>query len=179
MTDGVDSNENLLERLLLEVRAASAADYWVKPSGSDVANGLTVATAWKTLVHASSQVGAGDAVHVLDGGYQGFYLDTSGAPGAPITFLAEGSDVEITANNPITADGINLEGASYVVIDGFEVNNRTRAGIRAVLAEHVTVRNCRLGYNGRWGILTGFVDDFVAEDNEAHGELWTPVVATE
>ena len=30
------------------------------------------------------------------------------------------------------------------------------------------MRNCRLGYNGRWGILTGFVDDFLAEDNEAH-----------
>ena len=35
-------------------------------------------------------------------------------------------------------------------------------------AAHVTVRNCSLGDNGSWGILTGFVDDFLAEGNEAH-----------
>jgi hypothetical protein len=147
---------------------AAAADYWVKNGGSDAADGLSVATAWATLGHAADEVGPGDTVHVLDGAYQGFYLDTSGTPGNPITFKAEGPNVEITADNGTTPDGINLEGASYVVIDGFVVNNRTRTGVRAVLGEFVTVRNCRLGYNGRWGILTGFVDDFTAEFNEAH-----------
>lgn len=147
---------------------ARAADYWVKNGGNDANDGLSVATAWATLVHAAGKVAPGDTVHVLDGSYQGFYLTKSGAPGAPITFRAEGPNGRITANNPITPDGINLEGASYVVIDGFVVNERTRAGIRAVLGSHVTVRNCKLGWNGRWGILTGFVDDFVAEGNEAH-----------
>jgi Right handed beta helix region len=147
---------------------AHAGDYWVKNGGSDGADGHSQASAWATLPHAADQVAAGDTVHVLDGSYQGFYLTTSGAPGAPITFKAEGPAVQITQDNPTTADGINLEGASYVVVDGFVVNDRTRAGIRAVTASHVTVRNCSLGYNGRWGILTGFVDDFLAEDNEAH-----------
>src|SRR2546426_1812667 len=147
---------------------ARGADYWVKNGGADGQDGLSVATAWATLVHAASAIGPGDTVHVLDGSYQGFYLTTSGAPGTPITFKAEGSAAQITADNPITADGINLEGASYVVIDGFVVNNRTRTGVRAVTASFVTVRNCHLGYNGRWGILTGFVDDFLAEGNEAH-----------
>src|SRR5262249_5673240 len=126
------------------------------------------ATAWATMPHAADQVAAGDTVHVLDGSYQGFYLTRSGASGAPITFKAEGSAVQITQDNPTTPDGINLEGASWVVVDGFVVNGRTRPGIRAVTASHVTVRNCSLGYNGRWGILTGFVDDFLAENNEAH-----------
>jgi len=147
---------------------AHAADYWVKNGGSDAANGLSQATAWATLVHAADRVAAGDTVRVLDGSYRGFYLETSGTSSAPITFRAEGANARITQDNPVTPDGINLEGASWVVIDGFEVNDRTRAGIRAVLGSHVTVRNCRLGYNGRWGILTGFVDDFTAEDNEAH-----------
>jgi parallel beta-helix repeat protein len=148
--------------------AAVAADYWVKNGGSDAANGLSQATAWATLVHAADVVAPGDTVHVLDGSYRGFYLETSGTSSAPITFRAEGSNARITQDNPTTPDGINLEGASWVVIDGFEVNDRTRAGIRAVLADHVTVRNCRLGHNGRWGILTGYVDDFTAEGNEAH-----------
>ncbi len=153
---------------LAVARGATAADYWVSNGGSDAANGLSQATAWATLVHAADQVGPGDTVHVLDGTYRGFYLETSGTSSAPITFRAEGSNVRITQDNPTTPDGINLEGASWVVIDGFEVNDRTRAGIRAVLADHVTVRNCRLGHNGRWGILTGYVDDFTAEGNEAH-----------
>jgi len=148
--------------------AAHAADYWVATGGDDGDDGLSPATAWRTLPHAADRVGPGDTVHVQGGDYQGFYLDTSGTPAQPITFVAAGSGVQITADNPTTADGINLEGASYVVIDGFTVDGRTRAGVRAVLGSHVTVRNCHLGYNGKWGILTGFVDDFVAEGNEAH-----------
>jgi hypothetical protein len=148
--------------------SAGASDYWVKNGGSDGADGLSVGTAWATLVHAADAVGPGDTVHVLDGSYQGFYLTTSGTPGNPITFRAEGAAAQITGDNPVTPDGINLEGASHVVIDGFVVNDRTRAGVRAVTASFVTVRNCKLGHNGRWGILTGFVDDFLAEGNEAH-----------
>jgi hypothetical protein len=154
--------------LLCLATATRATDYWVKNGGSDGADGLSAATAWATLPHAADQVGPGDTVHVLDGSYQGFYLETSGTAGSPITFKAEGSAVQITSDNPTTPDGINLEGASHVVVDGFVVNDRTRAGVRAVTASFVTVRNCSLGHNGRWGILTGFVDDFLAENNEAH-----------
>jgi Right handed beta helix region len=154
--------------VLVVATTARGADYWVKNGGNDGLDGLSVANAWATLVHAAAAVDPGDTVHVLDGSYQGFYLTTSGAPGSPITFRAEGTAVQITADNPVTPDGINLEGASYVVIDGFVVNGRTRTGVRAVTASFVTVRNCKLGYNGRWGILTGFVDDFLAENNEAH-----------
>lgn len=148
--------------------SASGAGYWVKNGGDDGADGLSTATAWATLVHAADQVAPGDTVHVLDGSYQGFYLTTSGTAGSPITFRAEGAGAQITADNPTTPDGINLEGASWVVIDGFVVNGRTRTGVRTVTASHVTIRNCKLGYNGHWGILTGFVDDFLAENNEAH-----------
>ncbi|MCC6849482.1 MAG: right-handed parallel beta-helix repeat-containing protein [Deltaproteobacteria bacterium] len=148
--------------------SAEAADYYVKTGGNDGLDGLSLATAWATLGQAADVVDPGDTVHVQDGDYQGFYLERSGAPGQPITFVAEGAAVRITSDNGTTPDGINLEGASHVVIDGFVVDGRTRAGIRAVLGAFVTVRNCRAGYNGRWGILTGFVDDFTAEFNETH-----------
>jgi parallel beta-helix repeat protein len=153
---------------LLCATAASAADYYVKNGGNDGNDGLSVATAWATLQHAADGVDPGDTVHVLPGSFPGFYLDRSGAPGSPITFVADGPGVAITANNPVTPDGINLEAASHVVIDGFTVDDRTRTGIRAVLAEFVTIRNCSAGYNGKWGILTGFVDDVVIENNVMH-----------
>jgi hypothetical protein len=147
---------------------AAAADFWVENGGNDALDGTSPATAWATLGKAASAVGPGDTVHVLDGAYQGFYLSRSGLPGSPITFVAEGPAVEITADNGVTPDGINVEGAAHVVIDGFVVNGRTRAGIRVALSSFVTVRNCRTGFNGRWGIFSGFADDLTIEGNETH-----------
>jgi hypothetical protein len=158
----------MLAAFALPSAPAAAADYFVSPDGDDAADGLSALTAWETLTHAADEVGPGDTVHVGDGDYQGFYLETSGTPGSPIRFVGEGDNVRITEDNPETPDGINLEGASYVIVEGFVVDGRTRTGIRAVTADHVTIRNNRLGFNGRWGILTGFVDDLLVEGNEAH-----------
>lgn len=150
---------------------ARAADYYVENGGNDGADGLSPATAWATLQHAADVVNPGDTVHVSNGNYQGFYLDRSGAPGQPITFLAESPAVSITSDNGTTPDGINIEGAAHVVIDGFTVNGRTRAGIRTALSQFVTVRNCSCGTNGRWGIFSGFADDFTIENNVTHDSV--------
>src|SRR5439155_17819586 len=120
----------LLVLLLALATSAPAADYFVKNGGSDAADGLSLATAWSTLNHAAGVVNPGDVVHVQDGSYQGFYLDRSGTAAQPITFAADGPAVQITADNGTTPDGINVEGADHGVIDGFIVNDRTRAGIR-------------------------------------------------
>ena len=157
--------------LTLLAAPATATDYWVKNGGSDGADGLTQATAWATLGHAADLVNAGDTVRVLDGSYQGFYLERSGAPGNPITFRAEGTNARITADNGMTLDGINVENAAHVVIDGFIVDGRTRAGIRTALSQFVTIRNCRTGNNGVWGIFSGFADDLTIEDNETHHSI--------
>jgi len=157
--------------VLLCAVPVQATDFYVKNGGNDANDGLSVATAWATLQHAADVVDPGDTVHVLDGNYQGFYLDRSGAPGQPITFLAESPAVSITSDNGTTPDGINLEGADYIVVDGFTVNDRTRAGIRTVLSEFVTIRNCSCGNNGRWGILSGFADDLTIEDNVTYGSI--------
>jgi hypothetical protein len=158
--------------LLLALAApASAADRYVKNGGSDEADGLSLATAWATLNHAANVVNPGDVVHVQNGSYQGFYLDRSGTAGNPITFVADGPAVQITADNGTTPDGINVEGADHVVIDGFIVDDRTRAGIRVALASFVTVRNCHTGHNGRWGIFSGHAYDFTIENNETYDSV--------
>jgi hypothetical protein len=149
-------------------RDARATDYWVKNGGSDGASGLSTAAAWATLNHAAGLVNPGDTVHALDGSYQGFDLRRSGTAANPITFRAEGSSTQITADNGTTPDGINVENAAYVVIDGFVVNNRTRAGIRVAVSQFVTVQNCHTGFNCTWGIFSGFADDFTIENNETH-----------
>src|SRR5262245_44057303 len=161
----------ILPTLLLLGGQAVATDFYVKNGGNDSLDGTSLATAWVTLGHAADVVNPGDTVHVQNGNYQGFYLSRSGSAGNPITFIADGSAVQITADNGTTPDGINIEGADYVVIDGFIVNNRTRAGIRTALSQFVTVRNCHTGNNGRWGIFSGFADDFTIEFNETHHSI--------
>ena len=91
-------------------------------------------------------------------------LWTSGTATDPIVFQAD-PGVVVNAPNPRTADGINLEGASWIVIDGFTVTGLPRAGIRSVVNQHVTVRNNTTDLNGRWGIFSGFSDDLTIENN--------------
>ena len=66
-----------------------------------------------------------------------------------------------------TPDGINLEGADYVTIEGFSVVGMPRTGIRSVLNHDVIIRNNHLDMNSKWGILTGFSDDLLIEGNVA------------
>lgn len=113
---------------------------------------------------------AGDVVRVAAGDYVGFDLRTSGTQAAPIRFLAE-PGATIVTRNPVTADGINLEGASHVEVAGFTVVGMPRNGIRAVTAHHVTIRGNRAFDNFERGILTGFVDDLLIEDNETAGSI--------
>ncbi len=158
---------------MLFAGAAGAAQFHVDPSGNDADSGSDT-TPWATLQHAADTVAAGDTVIVHAGTYNGFNLSTSGAAGNPITFSAD-SGVVIAQPNAATGDGINLEGASHVVIEGFTVQGASpgliRNGLRAVLAEQVTFRDNITFDNAERGIFTGFVDDVVIERNEAAGSM--------
>src|SRR5437763_8103503 len=101
--------------------------YYVSPSGSDTAAGTSPGAAFKTLQHASDRVVAGDTVDVMAGTYAaGFSLGwttaATGTAAKPITFQADPSapagSVVITGRNANTADGIDLEGVSYVTVSG-------------------------------------------------------------
>jgi hypothetical protein len=147
-----------------------AADtYYVSLDGDDGAAG-TADAPWRTLQRAANQVGAGDTVIVRPGAYVGFVLGwdfpQNGTADSPITFHAE-SGVVINTRNSRTPDGINLEGTSYIVIEGFVVSGVDRAGIRSVQNDHVIIRNNQTDQNGRWGIFTGFSDDLLIENNVA------------
>lgn len=172
----------LLFALVLLGAAPGAETYYVSSAGSDAAAGTSPEAAFATLQHAAGVVAPGDTVIVLPGTHAGFYLATSGSPGAPITFRADPRGgaphplVVLSGANPFTPDTVNLEGASHVVIEGFTILGTPdpavhRAGIRAVgtaaqHASHVVVRGCRVDRCGRWGIFTGFVDDLLVEGCE-------------
>jgi hypothetical protein len=125
---------------------------------------------WHSLQRAADVVGAGDTVIVRAGSYAGFDLDgRKGSQLAPITFRAE-PGASITEDND-RGDGINVENAAWIVIEGFTVNGRSRAGIRCAGSQHVTIRKNTTDGNGVWGILTGFCDDLLIEANQTSGSV--------
>jgi parallel beta-helix repeat protein len=155
-------------RLLLAlalVAPAWAATYYVSNQGSNGNSGRSPDSAFATLQHAADLVAAGDSVLVLDGDYVGFDLRTAGTASAPILFSALGDSGRVTARNRSTADGINVEDAAWVVIQGFKVKGIQRAGIRVAVSANVTVRGNLCDSNGMWGIFTGFADSVTIEDN--------------
>src|SRR5262245_42567920 len=135
--------------------AAPLRTFYVDPAGNDSAAG-SITSPWRTLQKAANTVRAGH--------YAGLYLTTSGTATDPITFRGDPGAI-VDTQDPTTADGINLEGASYVVIESFTVTGVPRAGIRSVTNHHVTIRGNTGDLNGRWGILTGFSDDLLIENN--------------
>jgi hypothetical protein len=143
--------------------------YVVSPAGSDTGPGIA-AQPWKTIQRAADEVVAGDTVTVRAGTYAGFRLTIDGTAAAPITFQAE-AGVVINSRGAASPDGINLEGADYVVIDGFRVDNTsgtiTRAGIRSVTNRGAVIRNNVADRSGTWGIFTAFSEDVRIENNEA------------
>lgn len=144
---------------------ASAADYWVAPIGKDGAGRGGKDAPFLTIQYAADRVKPGDTVHVVDGEYVGFHVDHGGTSTARVTFLAEGDAVKIIRRNRDTLDGINVENAPFVTIDGFVVNEMPRAGVRAAIAEGIRIRRVRADKNGTWGIFTSHSDDAVIEYN--------------
>lgn len=162
----MDPNRTVLRVESLEDRAVPAV-YYVSTSGADVNPGTSEGAAWRTLQAAANRVNPGDRVEVLAGNYVGFNMTRDGTSAARITFAARPGAAVTTANTWNNQDGINLEGADFVTIDGFNVSNMPRTGIRSVLNQFVTIRNNVLDNNGRWGVLTGFSNDLLIEGNTA------------
>ncbi len=52
-----------------------------------------------------------------------------------------------------------------LLVDGFEVQDQPRAGIRAAVSNFITIKNNYCHNNQRWGIFTGFTDDLTVENN--------------
>jgi parallel beta-helix repeat protein len=145
--------------------SAYSTNYYVSETGNNSNNGLTPQTAFATLQFAADLVSAGDSVLVLQGNYVGFDIRTEGTQNLPIVFKAIESIVVIDERNSVTPDGINIENTYWVVIDGFEVKDQPRAGIRAAVSDFITIKNNYCHNNYRWGIFTGFTDDLTLENN--------------
>lgn len=146
----------------------SATNYYVSNAGMDSNTGLTSNEAFETLQKAADVVTAGDTVFVIGGTYTGFDIrNVNGAPNQLIVFIASNKDAVINNKGPLREDGINIENADYIEVNGFKVSGMTNGGngIRVVTSDHCIVRNCSCNNNAERGIFTGFTDDILIEYN--------------
>ena len=85
--------------------SAMAVDYHVTTNGNDMADGLTPATAWKTVHLAVNRIQGGDRVLIHEGRYRGktTFTNANGSAEAPITVMA------YTNHNPVLLGSIVIE----------------------------------------------------------------------
>jgi parallel beta-helix repeat protein len=156
---------------------SNATTYYVSNTGDNENNG-SQSDPWETIQHAVGQVHAGDSVIILSGEYVGFCMgwddENEGTSSDPIVFKANAGAI-IISDNINTNDGINLEGVSYIIVDGFTIANPggsiTRAGIRSVGNTGVVIRNNTIDGMGTWGIFTGFSDNILIENNHCSNSI--------
>jgi len=120
--------------------AASAATYYLSPTGSDSNSGLSAGSAWATLSKANATVRGGDVVLVADGSYSGFPNPSSdGSPSARITFVG---DLATPANVSVGSGTLNR---SYVTIKGMRFNGGASLGPNgSAVAQHDSVAWCAM-----------------------------------
>ena len=157
--------------LLLTPSFLQATTKYVSNTGLNTNSGNSWALAWQTLEYASDHITAGDTVWIQNGTYVGFDMRITGTAANPIVFIAAGTAVNITTSNPVTPDGINIENANYIEVNGVNCLNQPRNGIRLALAHHCIVRNTYCNNNLKRGIFTGFTDDILLEFNECSNSI--------
>ena len=123
------------------IPSGSGKQYWVSPNGSDAADGLSQATAFKTLQHAESVTNPGDVVNVLPGTYTApnardvLQVNRAGSAAAWITYkAAPGAKIQVSPNNWMGVEAL----APYIIVEGFESATRATSRWTSRCSMHTT-----------------------------------------
>jgi parallel beta-helix repeat protein len=163
--------------------------FYIAPNG-DNNNPGTEALPWRNLNHAVYALKAGETVLVKNGTYlESLYINKSGSAGKPITYKAFPGHTPKIEINQKQLEGILIQGASYINVEGFEVaytapgaeaakGEQTDNGIDIsnagqVLPHHINIKNNKVhGFPGG-GIFTVLADYVTFEGNTVwENALW-------
>ncbi len=152
------------------------ADTWyVRTGGSDSANGMSPASAFRTLAAAAVAAMPGDTIYVGGGTHQGpLDITSGGMPGDPTSWVADpfGSFTGDAGEVIVDAMGgdyaIRISSAPDVIIDGFTViggGSTTSGAIDVVGAsDRALITRNRL-YGNATAVRVSDADNTVVEDN--------------
>lgn len=161
-------------------RAQPMTTYYVSPSGSDGANGLTTATAWRSIGYASGRVYAtGDSL-LLQGGqtHVGTLIwSTSGTAvarcaigsyGGGVATISCGDGIGVQLHNcgyvtlsgvAVTGSGVSAAGVTTSTGTGIDIYSNLTSGAKyaSVWVRACTVSGCHDGIVARTPIASGSV----------------------
>lgn len=148
-----------MTRVILTLLSVAAARLYAQPSCAPVSTRCVGSGQEYTDIQTAYLASApGDLIYVFNGNYQGPSMTTvSGTSSLPIHLQAQSPAVQITTPANGAGDGINVEGANWILIDGFTVPSAPRNGIRVVTSIGTIVENCIVTAAGGQGILTGYL----------------------
>ena len=120
-------------------------------------------TTMDALKRAVGAARPGTEIRVAPGIYRGSVIITkSGRANAPIVLRGDVAEVNIpierrTGLPVIDAtgedSGIEIRGASHVVLDGLQVRNAEKHGVYLLRASHCVVQNMQIYDNGYWNLI--------------------------
>lgn len=119
--------------------------------------------AYSTIQAATNAAASGDTIIVFAGDYADFSVSMDHVT----VKVNPGDTVTISHTTTSQTDWIRVYGA-YDVIDGFEVLNSPRFGIRAATTDHVTIQNNKVHNNYDCGIFTAFAPYVLIQNNETY-----------
>lgn len=177
----------VLFALWLMPSVACATTYYVATpgGGGNDLNAGTIGAPWATVGKAMATMVAGDTTFIRGGTYteKGLNFTNSGTAGNVITLAAYPGETPIITSGLADSNGrdpvFNINGKSYVTLDGLSVTHGSQANILVSYdtnAEHVTIQNCDLydfwreDNSGSIFINPGAAD-LVIQNNTIHGVL--------
>jgi Right handed beta helix region len=159
---------------------AHGADLYVNPAQPGCSDAATIAVAasaatpWCSPAPALRAARPGDVVHLAAATYAAQFRPlTSGAPGQPIVYQADGAvtiaapagsvsvmltgvhDIVLRGETVLAAapQGVWIDGAAQITLDGVTVTNSAGSGVQVKGGTAVTVTRSRLVGNARQGLL--------------------------
>jgi len=146
--------------LFLLPNSIRAATYYVAPNG-DNANSGTITSPWKTLVHSSSRLRAGDTLLIRSGTYYNdrIYIgsNVSGTQDNPLRVSAYNNEEVILDGNNSTPPHdsgsalVQISG-NWIIIENLTVTRSGNMGLSSS-GLHNTFNNIYVHHNWGWGIV--------------------------
>ncbi len=122
--------------------------YYVYTQGSDEADGLTSATAVRTIAHAVTLATAGDTVAILPGTYsEALLFEGIGSAAGTLTIRGEGGVPLLDGGRTLDV-GLWCDICTNIAFEDIEIANYTDVGLMGTASNGLTVRNVSIHGNG-------------------------------
>lgn len=151
----------LIGTVALGASAASAANYFVSPSGDDSNDGTSISEPWRTIAKANGVVAPGDQVFLRGGKYVNDPIrpGKSGTAASGIRYAAHADEEPVLTSSKVGGldVAILLSDRSYITVAGIHVDGvkpnpaaRVNHFVEIYNGSHNTIIDCEFRYATGW-----------------------------